>query len=142
MPHGRVRSAARSTCWRSAASPLYRTPAAAYTNAGRCARDGGRLKDAEQHFRKALTIEPEQPDALLQMAEITHASGSGLQARAFLERYTAVAPPSAASLWLGRRIELRSATRTRRPTTRSACKDDFPTSTETGLLDAEEQGKP
>lgn len=125
-----------------AASPLYRTPAAAYTNAGRCARDGGRLKDAEQHFRKALTIDPKQPDALLQMAEITHASGSGLQARAFLERYTAVAPPSAASLWLGRRIELDLGDPDQAARYAQRLKDDFPDATETGLLYAEEQGKP
>src|SRR5512139_3978364 len=90
----------------AAASALYRTPAAAYANAGRCARSDGRPQEAEQYFRKALSINPKQADALLEMAEIAQGHGNGLQARAFLERYDAVAPPTAASLWLGRSIEL------------------------------------
>jgi type IV pilus assembly protein PilF len=48
---------------KAAASPLYRTPEVAYTNAGRCARDDGRPKEAEQYFRRALGYRPDMPDA-------------------------------------------------------------------------------
>lgn len=126
----------------AAASPLYRTPAVAYTNAGRCARENGRLKEAEQHFRQALTINPRQPDALLQMAEITQAAGSGLQARAFLERYVAVAPVSAQSLWLGRSVELGLGDTAQAARYSQRLKNEFPNSPETGLLYDAEQGKP
>ncbi len=90
---------------KAAASPLYKTPAVAMTNAGRCAREDGRPKDAEQYFRKALGYRAEQTDALLALAEVTHEQSNDLQARAFLQRYLAVAPPSAATLLLGYRIE-------------------------------------
>ena len=55
-----TRSAARQYFLQAAESPLYRTPEVAYTNAGRCARADGRPKDAEQYFRKALAIKPNQ----------------------------------------------------------------------------------
>jgi type IV pilus assembly protein PilF len=126
----------------AARSPLYRTPAVAYTNAGRCAREDGRVTDAEQHFREALTINPRQADALLQMAEITQAAGSGLQARAFLERYVAVAPVSAQSLWLGRGIELGLGDTAQAARYSRRLKDEFPNSAETALLYAAEQGRP
>ncbi len=90
---------------RAAASPLYKTPAVAMTNAGQCALEDGRPKDAEQYFRKALTFRPDQPDTLLALAGVTHDQGNNLQARAFLQRYLAVAQPAAATLLLGYRIE-------------------------------------
>jgi type IV pilus assembly protein PilF len=124
------------------ASPLYRTPAVAYTNAGRCAREDGRPADAEQHFRKALSLNPRQPDALLQMAELTQASGSGLQARAFLERYAGVAPASAESLWLGRTIELGLGDTAQAARYAQRLKQEFPNATETGLLYDAEQARP
>jgi len=43
---------------RAAESPLYRTPEAAYTNAGHCARANGDAKDAERYFRQALAEHP------------------------------------------------------------------------------------
>jgi type IV pilus assembly protein PilF len=124
------------------ASPLYRTPAVAYTNAGRCARADGRPTVAEQHFRKALSLNPKQPDALLQMAELTQAAGSGLQARAFLERYVGVAPVTAESLWLGRTIELGLGDTAQAARYGRRLKEEFPDATETGLLYDAEQGKP
>jgi type IV pilus assembly protein PilF len=125
----------------AASSALYKTPDVAYTNAGRCARSDGRAKDAEQHYRKALSINPRQPDALLEMAELTQAGGNGLQARAFLERYTAVAPVTAATLWLARRIELDLGDTAQAARYARRLKDEFPLSTEAGLLFDEEQAK-
>jgi type IV pilus assembly protein PilF len=90
---------------KAAASPLYKTPAVAYTNAGRCARADSRPKDAEQYFRKALTYKADQPDVLQQLAEVTHELGNNMQSRAFLQRYFASAPASASMLLLGYRVE-------------------------------------
>jgi type IV pilus assembly protein PilF len=127
----------------AAASPLYRTPEVAYVNAGRCARADGRAKDAEQHFRKALAANPKQPDALLQMAELAQSGGNGLQARAFLERYAAVAPATASSLWLGRSIELGLGDANQAQRYAQRIRDEFPTSPEAGrLFDEEQQGRP
>lgn len=89
----------------AAASPLYRTPEVAFANAGRCARADGRPQDAERYFRQALARRPNMPDPLLALADIQHAAGNQLQARAFVQRYHDAAAATAQSLWLGYRIE-------------------------------------
>jgi type IV pilus assembly protein PilF len=89
----------------AAASPLYRTPEVAFTNAGVCARSAKDLAGAEQWFRKALAAQPANPDALLQMADLSFERGNGLQARAFLQRYFQNGPATPDALYLGVRIE-------------------------------------
>jgi type IV pilus assembly protein PilF len=89
----------------AATNPLYRTPEVAYANAGRCARDDKRLEDADAHFRRAIELKPDFADALWQLADLSLEGGRALPARGFLARYLDVAPESAASNWLGYRIE-------------------------------------
>jgi type IV pilus assembly protein PilF len=74
------------------------------TNAGTCAKTIDLLL-AERYLRTALMENPNYSDALFQLAEITLEGGTALQARAFIERYLAVAPPSPAGLWLAVRVE-------------------------------------
>jgi type IV pilus assembly protein PilF len=126
----------------AAGSPLNARPDVAYTNAGRCARGDGRPREAEQSFRKALALNPKHPDALLQMAELAQESANGLQARAFLERYTAVAPVSAATLWLGRNIELGLGDAAQAARYSQRLKNEFPASEETARLYEAERAKP
>lgn len=88
-------------------NPLYPTPWVAMTNAGLCSeRSGDRVK-AENYYRRALTANPEYFQALYQMAGVSYQQGNYLSARAYLERYNAVAEPTAGSLWLGVQIERR-----------------------------------
>lgn len=126
----------------AAENPLNRRPDVAYANAGRCARSDSRPKEAEQSFRKALAINPKQPEALFQMAELAQANGNGLQARAFLERYTAVAPVTSATLWLGRNIELGLRDTEQAARYAQRLKDEFPTSQEAAQLFEAERTKP
>lgn len=87
-------------------NPLYRTPAAAHTNAGLCARDQGHSGQAESFFRLALAADPRFTGALLQLADLSFEEKIYLQARAFMDRYmasAAAATPDA--LWLGLRVE-------------------------------------
>jgi type IV pilus assembly protein PilF len=126
----------------AAASALNQNPDVAYTNAGRCARADGRPQEAEASFRKALAINARQPDALFQMAQLTQENGNSLQARAFLERHTAVAPVSASSLWLGRTIELSLGDAAQAAQYAQQLRDQFPTSTEAGLLFDAERARP
>jgi type IV pilus assembly protein PilF len=126
----------------AATSALYHTPDVAYSNAGRCAAADKRPKDAETYFRKALSINPKQADALWQMAELAQSNGNGLQARAFLERYDAVAPATSATLWLGRSIELALGDRAQAERYAARIRNEFPTSVEAGKLFDEEQPKP
>jgi type IV pilus assembly protein PilF len=125
----------------AAANALYRTPAAAYTNAGRCARADGRPVDAETYFRRALDFQPDQPDALLQMAGLNHESGNDFQARAFLQRYMSVGPANSSALWLGYQIERALGDHPQSQEYARRLRTEFATSAETReLLEAEQGG--
>lgn len=89
----------------AAGNPLYRTPEVAYLNAANCARNGGNMKAAEANLRKALAVRPKFSEALYQMADLQYKQTDYLSARGFLERYLEVGRTSAATLWLGVRIE-------------------------------------
>ncbi|MGQ0502252.1 MAG: type IV pilus biogenesis/stability protein PilW [Panacagrimonas sp.] len=89
----------------AANDPRYGEPEKAWTNAGVCARRVPDLDRAEGYFRKALAIRPEFAEALAQMASLSAERGDYLHARAFLQRYEKVAPPSVQMLALGAQIE-------------------------------------
>jgi type IV pilus assembly protein PilF len=125
---------------RAAQSPLYRTPDVAYSNAGRCARADGRAKDAEQYFRQSLAIRPDQPDVLLEMADLMYQAGSDLQARAFLQRYAAAGPATPESLWLGYQIETRLGDRGTAQEYAQRLRREFASSPQAGLLFDAERG--
>ena len=91
---------------KAAANPIYRTPFVAYTNAGVCARSAGKLEQAERYLRQALATGVEYPETFVQLAGVLHERGSDLQARAFVERYLAVAAATPEMLLLGHNIEL------------------------------------
>ena len=81
-------------------SPFYETPYLAYANAGTCLLDMGNYKEAEKMLRKALRDQPKYAGALLSMAEIGVKTEKYLMARAYIQRYHAVAQTSAESLWI------------------------------------------
>jgi type IV pilus assembly protein PilF len=89
----------------AASNPLYNTPEVAYVNAAGCARANKDLQRAEQHYRKALSVQPRFAPALISMAEIELEQKNFLSARAFLQRYLEGARTSPATLWLGHQIE-------------------------------------
>lgn len=84
---------------------LYARPENAYANAGLCLHGAGQTEKAEGYLRQALEFNPRMAPALLAMAEIKHAEGKALNARAYLQRYMEVGEQSPRSLWLGIRIE-------------------------------------
>lgn len=85
--------------------PFYSTPASAYSNAGRCAIDEGKLNKAEKYLRKALKISPSYPPTLLELAQLMELKNEHLKARAFLERYHSSGQVSPESLYLGYDVE-------------------------------------
>jgi type IV pilus assembly protein PilF len=89
----------------AATNPRYTTPEAALTNAGVCMLQMGDAEQAETYFRDALAKNSRFPDALFQLTVIAYDRDNLLQARAFLQRYLAAAPPNPQILWLGFRIE-------------------------------------
>ncbi|WP_455221299.1 type IV pilus biogenesis/stability protein PilW [Kaarinaea lacus] len=85
--------------------PLYPTPELAYENAGACALRIPDMKKAETYLNKALDLNPRLPTALIDMAQIRFEQKNFLSSRGFLQRFEAVSPHTAESLWLGIRVE-------------------------------------
>ena len=123
----------------AAASPLYRMPEVAFTNAGHCARADGRAKDAERYFRQALARNPNMPDPLLSLADIQHEAGNDMQARAFVQRYHEAAPATAQSVWLGYRIERGAGDSAAAEEYARRLRMEFPTSVEAAQLFEQER---
>jgi len=118
----------------AARNAYYKTPEVALTNAGVCAR---RIPDAEQaetYLRRALGVNRTYGEALLQMADLSLEIGEPLQARAFVQRYEAVAPASPASLELGRSIELAAGDRRAAQAYALRLQREFPDSNEARRL--------
>jgi type IV pilus assembly protein PilF len=90
---------------KAATDPGYANPEVAYTNAGLCLSRHGAAEKAEEYFGLALERNSQFAPALLAMADRAFATGRYAPAKGYLERHLNVAPPSAASLWLGVRIE-------------------------------------
>ncbi len=126
----------------AATNPLYKSPEAAYFNAGNCALDAGKNSKAEEYFRRALALRPNFPAALLQMAELEFKAGNYLPARGFLERFQQTTKPTAASLWLLFRVENALGNAGLSADYARRLKQDFPTSLETkALLEFEQKSK-
>lgn len=89
----------------AAENPLYSTPAYAYANAGRCAREAGQLEEARRHLRSALEADPRMASALLALADLEMEHGRIEHAARYIERYHDVASAGPESLWLAVRIE-------------------------------------
>lgn len=83
----------------------YPTPASALVNAGACAQQIGDLVRAEGNWRKALAIAPEIAPALSGLANLQFTRGQYFDARAFVERWLAIAPQDVGALKLAMQIE-------------------------------------
>lgn len=95
----------------AARNPYYRFSTRAYTNAGLCYLQ---LKDdvqAAEQFRRALSVEPSNVQAMLNLAEIAYRQGDYLGARQQLVTLHQLREPTAASAWLGLRTERRLGNR-------------------------------
>lgn len=90
---------------RAVSNPLYRTPAAAYENAGLCFYKVKAYAKAETNFRAALKVDSALPNSLYYMARISYDAGHALAARGFLQRYFEVAKDTPQALLLAVRVE-------------------------------------
>lgn len=85
--------------------PAYPTPVTALANAGSCAQQTGQLVLAEANWRQALAINAEIPSALSGLANLQFVGGHYMDARAFVERWLAIAPQDVNALQLAVQIE-------------------------------------
>ena len=117
-----------------AKNPRYTTPELAYENAGLCAQRRGDVQQAERHFRAALEINSKLPNTLYQMALLTYNTGRYLPARAYLQRFSELTPPSSQSLWLGIKIERKLGDMQAVAEYAARLKSSFPNTEEVRLL--------
>lgn len=99
----RLSAAARNPYNRYAARPL--------TNAGLCHLRLNEMAAAEQQFLRALELDPQSGQAMLQLAEIAYRRGDYDLARNRLVRLHQQMSPTAESVWLGLRTERRLGNR-------------------------------
>ena len=76
-------------------------------NAGTCADRAGMPDRAEAYWRQALSLDAAELQSLSGMAALQYSRGRYLDARAFAERWLALAPADAAGLQLASQIELK-----------------------------------
>jgi len=120
-----------------ARNPAYRTPAAAFENAGLCLMKKPAPEAAEKYFRQALTSNPQQPKSLLNMARLSHRKGQNLAARGFMQRYLQAAPDSAESLLLAVHIERALRNRNAEASYALRLRNRYPNSPEAAQLERE-----
>jgi type IV pilus assembly protein PilF len=82
----------------------YRTPEAAYTNAGVCLRTAKRDEEAKANFLHALEIRPNFAEAAYQMSELEFQRGRLSDARAQIDRYLGSFEATPDLLLLGVRV--------------------------------------
>ena len=80
---------------------FYETPEKSHANLGYCLMQAQNpdYRKAERHLRSALKIDPNMASALIGMGELGIRTRRYLMARAYMQRFHAVARPTASSLW-------------------------------------------
>jgi len=115
---------------RAVRNPLYRKPWRSYSAAGACLLRIGKVDDAEAMVQQALKINARDPRTNLQMGEIRYRQGVLDEAQKWLRRFGEVSPPTAASLWLGVRIDRKLGQRTNEASLAAQLRRRFPESPE------------
>ncbi|WP_426703118.1 type IV pilus biogenesis/stability protein PilW [Rhodanobacter sp. Col0626] len=91
---------------KAVADPFYQADIA-LTNAGVCQLQAHDVAGAEASFRDAIARNPQNAEALFQLANALYLNKDVFRARAFIQRFDALGKPTAASLKLGHDIETR-----------------------------------
>lgn len=88
---------------RAARNPYYRYPTRPYTNAGLCQLRSNNDAEAEAQFLRAAQVDPNNGEALYQLAAIAYRQGKYQVAHDQLVRLHQQLRPTAGSIWLGLR---------------------------------------
>ncbi|HRD93315.1 MAG TPA: type IV pilus biogenesis/stability protein PilW [Accumulibacter sp.] len=109
---------------------LYETPERAYLNAGACYIKLGDLDNAQGLIEHSLRIVPDNPQALLQLADINYQRGNLDLASRQLADLIRKAKPNAEALWLMVRVERKLGDRLAEARYAAQLKRNFPLSPE------------
>ena len=91
-------------CQKAAADNLYPERSRIYENLGITSLELGQPEAGRQQLEKALRLNPRQPRALLEMAEMAYQDKQYVTARDFYDRFSLLSGQNARSLLLGARL--------------------------------------
>jgi len=115
---------------RALKNTLYQTPEVAMLNAGACYVKLGDIAAGEDYVRRSLRLSPMNPQALLQLANISYLRGNYDAAKQHLTNALRQTEPGADALWLFLRIERRLGDRQAENTYTAQLRRRFPDSPE------------
>ena len=115
---------------RAVNNPLYKTPEIALINAGRCAGSLGENRQAEQFFKRALAVSPNNPEAAFSLAQLNYKEGRLPEARALMKPVMLQTNPPPEALALGACIERKMGDRSAEASYISQLRNRYPDSAE------------
>jgi type IV pilus assembly protein PilF len=118
----------------AAHNALYRTPEAAYTNAGVCLRGAKRDTQAAMSFQRALQARPNFAEAAFQLADLDFSRGEVQEARETVDRFMSAFEATPDLLLLGVRICRKQGDRLAEEKWARQLRMDFPTSDQARAL--------
>ena len=114
--------------------PLYQQPHKPLNNAGICSRRIGENAQAEEYFRRALRVAPDDPSIHLQLADLNYSRHNLAQAKLHLNRVMETPNPNAEVLWLAIRMDRKLGDRNSEASNALKLKQRYPDSPEAKLL--------
>lgn len=118
----------------AAHNALYRTPEAAYTNAGVCLRGAKRDTQAAMSFQRALQVKPNFAEAAYQLADLDFQRGEVQDARETVDRFISSFEATPDLLLLGVRIARKQGDRLAEEQFARKLRLDFPASDQARAL--------
>ena len=118
----------------AAHNALYRTPEAAYTNAGVCLRGAKRDTQAAMSFQRALQVKPNFAEAAYQLADLDFQRGEVQDARETVDRFISSFEATADLLLLGVRVSRKQGDRLAEERFARKLRLDFPGSDQARAL--------
>jgi type IV pilus assembly protein PilF len=119
------------------ADGFYTSADLVYLNSGTCILLAkGSIDAAEADFRRAVDINPKNGQALFQLASVLYQKNDYFKARAFIQRFEALGPESADSLYLAHNIEAKLGNADAARDYARRLKQQFPDSQQAQLLDS------
>jgi len=118
----------------AAHNALYRTPEAAFTNAGVCLRGAKRDTQAAMSFQRALKVKPSFAEAAYQLADLYFTRGELPDAREVIDHFTTTYEATPDLLLLGVRVTRKQGDRLAEEKLARKLRMDFPSSDQARAL--------
>jgi len=111
-------------------NPLYKTPDIALANAGKCAAEVGDNRRADEYFKRALSVNPNNAVAAYNLSLLAYREQRLDEARGIMRRVMQQPTPPAEALYLGMCIERKLGDRSAEASYVSQLRNRYPDSAE------------